>query len=49
MAHDYLDVVGLFDRLQDGWQAIERHLDPGRELKAKYAFDDVWKAGHGPA
>ena len=30
------------------WHAIESHLVPGRELKAKYAFDDVWKAGHGP-
>jgi hypothetical protein len=29
------------------WQAIEPHLVPGRELKAKYAFDDVWEAGHG--
>ena len=31
------------------WRSIEPHLVPGRELKAKYAFDDLWEAGHGPA
>jgi hypothetical protein len=31
------------------WGAVEAHLVPGRELKAKYAFDDLWEAAHGPA
>jgi hypothetical protein len=30
------------------WGAVERHVVPGRELKAKYAFDDLWEAAHGP-
>lgn len=28
--------------------AIDRHLVPGRELKARYAFEDLWEALHGP-
>ena len=31
------------------WRIVEPHLVPGRELKAKYAFDDLWEAEHGPA
>jgi hypothetical protein len=28
----------------DVWRAVEPHVPPGRELKAKYAFDDLWEA-----
>jgi len=31
------------------WQRVEPHLVPGRELKARYAFDDLWEADRGPA
>jgi hypothetical protein len=29
------------------WQAIEAFLVPGRELKARYAFEDLWESVHG--
>jgi hypothetical protein len=29
------------------WQSIETFLQTGRELKAKYAFDDLWEESHG--
>lgn len=29
------------------WGLIEAYLVPGRELKARYAFDDLWEALHG--
>jgi hypothetical protein len=32
-----------------GGKQVERHLVPGRELKAQYAFDDLWEADRGPA
>ena len=32
---------------QDVWTQIEPFLYPGRELTAKYAFDDLWEATHG--
>jgi len=31
------------------WEQVEPHLVPGRELKARYAFDDLWEADRGPA
>lgn len=31
------------------WEQVERHLVPGRELKARYAFEDLWEADRGPA
>lgn len=31
------------------WQQVEPHLVPGRELKARYAFDDLWEADREPA
>ena len=31
------------------WRQVEPHLVPGRELKAQYAFDDLWEADRGPA
>jgi len=30
------------------WKLIEPHLVPGRELKATYAFADIWGAEHEP-
>lgn len=40
------DVVTWGDR-QQVWQLLEQHLLPGRELKARYAFDDLWESMYG--
>jgi Nucleotidyltransferase of unknown function (DUF6036) len=32
---------------EEVWGAIEPFLVPGRELKARYAFDDLWESVHG--
>ena len=29
------------------WQEVELYLVPGSELKAQYAFADLWEAQHG--
>lgn len=29
------------------WKQVEPHLVPGRQLKAQYAFDDLWEADRG--
>jgi hypothetical protein len=29
------------------WDLVEPHLVPGRQLKAQYAFDDLWEADRG--
>jgi hypothetical protein len=29
------------------WELIEPFVVPGRELKARYAFDDLWESEHG--
>lgn len=39
------ELSGDYDRI---WQQVEPYLQPGRELTAKYAFDDLWDASHGP-
>lgn len=31
----------------DIWQTVERYLTPGNELKAQYAFADLWETIHG--
>lgn len=31
------------------WDGVEPHLVPGRELKARYAFDDLWETSRGPS
>ena len=31
------------------WRRIEPFLLPGRELKAQYAFEDIWESVHGDA
>ena len=33
----------------DIWALVEPHLGPGRELKARLAFEDLWESEHGPA
>jgi len=32
---------------EDIWQAVEPYLVPGDELKAQYAFADLWETYHG--
>jgi hypothetical protein len=48
---DISDARLLLDQVQgrraDVWSAIEPFLVPGRELKARYAFDDLWESVHG--
>ena len=34
---------------EETWAQVEPHVVPGRELKARLAFDDVWEKKHGPA
>jgi hypothetical protein len=34
---------------EEVWREVERFVVPGRELKARYAFDDLWESEHGPA
>jgi hypothetical protein len=29
------------------WEIVSRHLRPGCEIKAGYAFDDLWEQMHG--
>jgi hypothetical protein len=33
----------------DVWRHVEPHVVPGREMKALYAFEDLWASEHGPA
>ena len=28
------------------WEQVEPYLVPGRELKASYAFEDLWESRH---
>jgi len=48
---DIADARRLLRELQGSrqqvWEMISPHLQPGRELKAKYAFDDLWEESHG--
>jgi len=39
------ELSGSYDDL---WRRVALYLQPGRELKAKYAFDDLWENLHGP-
>ena len=34
---------------EDVWRDVERHVVPGREMKARYAFDDLWETERGSA
>jgi hypothetical protein len=33
---------------EEVWDLIEEFIVPGRELKARYALDDLWESEHGP-
>lgn len=47
---DIEDARLLLSKLHGGretvWSLVEPHLIPGRELKARYAFEDLWEARH---
>jgi hypothetical protein len=32
---------------EEVWRAVEPFLVPGRELKARFAFEDLWESSHG--
>ena len=40
-----VEMEGMRDEV---WKAIEPFVVPGRELKARYAFDDLWESKDGP-
>ncbi len=48
---DISDARLLLSKLQGNcheiWQQIEPYLVPGRELKARYAFEDLWESEYG--
>lgn len=48
---DIADALRLLQELSgdynDVWGLVEPYLQPGRELKAQYAFDDLWETLHG--
>ena len=33
----------------DVWREVESYVVPGREMKARYASDDLWESEHGTA
>jgi len=35
--------------LDDVWSTVAPHLVPGREQKARYAFEELWEVERGPA
>lgn len=32
---------------EEVWHSVAPYLTPGRELKARYAFDDLWESTNG--
>jgi hypothetical protein len=38
------ELTGAYDHV---WCAVAPYVQPGRELKAKFAFDDLWDESHG--
>jgi hypothetical protein len=50
---DIADARRLLQEIPGGreevWQALEPFLTPGSELRAQYAFEDLWEALHGNA
>jgi len=48
---DIADARLLLSKLSGGsqqvWSLIEPHVVPGRELKARYAFEDLWELDRG--
>src|SRR5262245_20825754 len=43
-----VDLAARSDRVRV-WQRVMPYLVPGRELKAHYAFEDLWESVHGNA
>jgi hypothetical protein len=37
----------LVGKKEEIWSVLRPHVVPGRELKARYAFDDLWEELHG--
>ncbi|MEW5986021.1 MAG: hypothetical protein AB1791_05255 [Chloroflexota bacterium] len=46
-ARRLLQELGSGSGRETTWQSIEPYLVPGRELKAHYAFLDLWEALYG--
>jgi hypothetical protein len=50
---DIADAARLLAEMPDGrdlvWAMVVHHLQPGKELKAKLAFDDLWGSRYHPA
>ncbi|MND04620.1 hypothetical protein D3C83_249800 [compost metagenome] len=50
---DIADAAKLLPVIQGSrdqvWTMVEPHIVRGRELKARYAFDDLWESQHGSA
>ena len=48
---DINDASRLLEEIQGGrneiWREVERYLTPGNELKAQYAYADLWEQQHG--
>jgi hypothetical protein len=42
-----MDTAESEDMHEHIWQQIEPYLVPGNELKAQYAFEDLWETHHG--
>ena len=40
------EMAVTFDRVQ-AWHEVEPFLVPGDDLKAQFAFDDLWETQHG--
>lgn len=48
IADDHLLLGRLEGEREEVWAAVEPFLVPGRELKAQYAFADLWEVERGP-
>jgi predicted nucleotidyltransferase len=48
---DINDAARLLEEIEGGrdeiWREVERYLTPGNELKAQYAYADLWELRHG--
>ena len=48
---DITDASRLLEEMEGGrdeiWREVEPYLIPGNELKARYAYDDLWEARRG--
>jgi hypothetical protein len=48
---DIADAITLLHQIDgthdDIWSAVKKYLVPGRELKARYAFEDLWESEYG--